>query len=596
MANTGFLDVSLLSFDGIKNNLKTFLSSQAQFQDYNFEGSNLGALIDILAYNTYYNSFYVNMVGSEMFLDSSQLRSSIVSHAKELNYTPRSRTSASALVTFAINTGTDSPVNVTIPPFFTSTATVDGVKMYYSTDGAITINQNAQGQYISPPTYIYEGVLVSEYFTVDGSTRYIMNSEYVDSTSINVTVINSSTDSTNTVYNMATSLYGLTPLSQVYFVQGYGDNQYEIIFGDGTLGKALANGNIVNVTYRSTNGELGNKASSFTPTTTVGLYPVAVSTITPAQNGSERESDDSIKFNAPRHFTTQNRAVTADDYYNLLLENYPQIKTLYVYGGEDATPPQYGTVIISIIPYGNAPTISNELKANMISFLKTKSITTIPVIVDPEYLYVEIVSTVSYNPSLTTLSASQLQSEVLNQIINYDTTYLTDFGNDLRKSKLTSMIDVADPSIISNQTYLRAIYKIAPTIGVSSTITFSFGNQLNRPFLRAYALGEEETVRSDFFSYYQNGVLYSARIADDGQGTLIIYYYTAQGTKIVLNSNIGTVNYQTGDMQFTFTPYNYVNIINFYAITYYDDIVVTANKYLKIDYTNVNVTMTVFKQ
>jgi hypothetical protein len=596
MANTGFLSVSELSFDGIKSNLKTFMKSKTQFQDYDFEGSNLSALLDILSYNTYINSFYLNMVGSEMFLDSARLKQSVVSHAKELNYLPRSRTSAKAQVTFNVNTGTATPSYVIIPEDYTVRTVVDGINYNFSTEQDIIINVN-NGYYISDPIYVYEGKIVTEFFTVANNSSFVLSSNNVDTNSIKVTVINSSTDSTNSIYSRAYSLYGLTPTSKSFFVDGAVSDQYAVSFGDGVFGKPLTNGNIVKVKYRSTNGESANKASSFTATSKIdNLYNVTVTTNAVAIDGSEREDIESIRLNAPKYFATQNRAVTAEDYSTLLLQKFPQIKTVNVYGGENADPPQFGKVVISAIPYGDVPIISSDLKSEIINYLTGKSITTEPVILDPEYLFVEITSDVKFDPSLTTKSTQQLKSEVLNQIINYDNTYLNDFGDDLRKSKLLTMIDSSDEAIISNQTDLRAIYKITPTRTINNVYNFSFGNPIYRPVQLAYTNSEEEVVKSSYFNYYKDGFSYDARITDDGLGNLRIYFLSADSTKVVLESNIGTVDYTTGELSFTINPYDYTNSIDIYAKLSNDDIIVQNNKFLKIDYSKVYISISVFSQ
>jgi len=610
MANTGFLDVSELSFDGIKNNLKTFMKSKTQFKDYDFEGSNLNSLLDVLSYNTYMNAFYLNMIGSEMFLDSAQLRNSVVSHAKALNYIARSRTSARAKVTFAVNTGGDVPTNVVIPENYVIRTTVDGINMDFTTDETITINRSDVG-YVTDSVYVYEGKIVYEFFTVDGTVRYSLNSSNIDTNSIKVTVINSASDSSNTIYTKADTLYGLTSNSEIYFVQGYNNDQYEIVFGDGISGKALANGNIVKVKYRSTNGELGNKAVNFAISTAVGdtsSYPVTVTTNISAADGSERETIESIKLNAPRHFAAQNRAVTKDDYTTLIIEKYPQIKTVNVYGGENAIPPQYGKVIISMIPYGNFPVVSAELKTDIVAYLRTKSITTEPVIKDPEYMYIEIQSAVSYNPSLTAKSIQQLKSDVLSKVQSYETTYLNDFGNDLRKSRLSSLIDSADTSIVSNQTTLRTIYAIVPTKGIKQRIAFSFSNPLARPLRAPYIVNETECIRSSLFDYFKDGVYYNSTtpqgqvtLSDDGNGFLRLYYImydkiTDTIVQQILESNIGTVNYDTGELAFDLNPYDYDTNIKIFAKVINDDIVVQESKYLKIDYDEVSINVTAYRQ
>jgi hypothetical protein len=592
MANTGFLSVSETSFDGIKQNLKTFLKAKSEFKDYDFEGSNLSSLLDILSYNSYLNAFYLNMVGSEMFLDTTQIKTSAVSHAKELNYIPRSRTSARAQVTLTINTGGALPSSIVVPENYVLRTTIDQKNLEFSTNEDIIVF-NKNGVYSTGKIYVYEGKIVNEFFTVDTDTKYILQSENVDTNSIKVTVINSASDSTNSVYTYTDSLLGLNSSSEVYFIQGYKDNQYEIVFGDGVSGKKLTNGNIVKVKYRSTNGELGNRVSTFSTTRKIeNLYDVTVATNVIATDGSEREDTESIKFYAPRHFTTQNRAVTREDYINLIRNKFPQIKTVGVYGGEDAVPPQYGKVIITPIPYGSIPFISTQLKKSIIDYLMTKTITTEPLIYDPEYLYLKVVTNVSYNPSLTTKTLNQLKTEITQQIKDYDLNYLTEFGDDFRKSKLMSMIDSTDQSIISNDTSVRMIYKIVPIKTISQRINFSFSNALYRPLRYEYQLYEQEVVQSSFFTYIKNGVTYSnAIITDDGIGNLRICY-NASGVRVVIESNIGSVNYDTGEMSFDINPFDYIGSIDFYAKPNLSDVTVSESKFLRIDYSKTVVIVT----
>lgn len=595
MAGNSFLDVTELSFDGIKNNLKQYLKNQAIFKDYDFEGSNLGALLDVLAYNTYMNSYYLNMVGSEAFLDSSIIRSSVFSHAKELNYVPRSKTSSRAKLTFTVNTGGATPRFVVIPKYYTVKTTVDNVTMDYTTNEPIVIYP-ANGVYASEPTFVYEGKIVTETFTVTAGKRFTLSSENIDTNSLSVVVQNSATDLTTAEFIKAESIVGIKFDSKVFFVQGYKSNQYEIVFGDGVTGFAPSIGNIVKVTYRSTNGELGNGASVFTTSTKInGLYTVTATTNTIAADGTDAETTDSIKFYAPRHFTTQYRAVTRDDYVNLIRQKYPQIQTVNVYGGEEADPPQYGRVIISLVPNSTVPIVSDELKEDIKAYLKTKSITTEPIILDPEYIYAEVVTSVNYDPNLTNQTPSALTTLVKNVIKSYDSTYLVEFGDDLRKSKLSSLIDSADPSFISNQTSLRAVYRIKPIRTTLNKYNFSFSNALDRPpnYAYKYNPGDSLVINSSKFTYYNsnNGVYYDAYIGDDGAGKLILYYVSAINPVQVLNSDIGTVNYATGELKFNFTPYDFINYIDIYARYASDDILVSNTKFLKIDYSKINVTL-----
>jgi hypothetical protein len=588
MANTGFLSVSDASFDGIKQNIKTFIKAKTDFKDYDFEGSNLSSLIDVMSYNTYMNAFYLNMIGSEMFLDTTQMKESAVSHAKELNYLPRSRTSARALVTMTISVpNTDNPDVLIIPENYTLRATVDQKAVDFTTDEDIIVF-NKNHTYSSGRVYVYEGKIATEYFTVDtASTKYILESENIDTNSIKVTVINSETDSSNSVYSYAESLFGLDSTSEVYFLQGYKENQYELIFGDGICGKALVNGNIVKVKYRSTNGELGNKVSSFSSSKIDGKYAVNVTTNVIATDGSEREDIESIKFYSPRHFTTQGRAVTKDDYTILIRNKFPQIKTVGVYGGEDAVPPQYGKVIITPVPYGNIPFLSSQLKRSIIDYLNTKNLTTEPVIYDPEYLFLRILTVVSYNPSLTNRSDNQIKSDVLSKIQEYDSVYLTEFGSDFRKSKLMSMVDSVDPAIVSNDTVVRMIYKITPVRGRSQRYNFSFSNLLYRPVQYTYQSNEQEIFQSSLFSYVKNNVIYNnVFISDDGVGNLRLCY-NFNGERVVLEASIGTIDYLTGTVSLEINPYNYTTSIDFYARPDNSDVTVNESKFLKIDYSKI---------
>jgi hypothetical protein len=586
MANTGFLSVSDASFDGIKNNLKTFMQSKTEFEDYDFDGSNLNAMLDVLSYNSYMNAFYLNMIGSEMFLDTTQLKDSAISHAKELNYFPRSRTSAKALVTFTINTGAETPSTVVIPENYMVRAKIDQTYLDFSTDEDIIV-YNVNGAYSSGPVYIYEGKIVTEYFTVAAGKKYILQSENIDTNSLKVTVIKSENDSTSSIYSYSDTLLGLNPESEVYFVQGYKENQYEIIFGDGITGKKLTNGNIVVVKYRSTNAELGNRVASFSIAQKVeNKFDVNISTNAIAVDGSEREDIESIKFYAPRHFTTQNRTVTKDDYINIIRNQFPQIKSVGVYGGEDATPPQYGKVIITPIPYGTAPFISSQLKRSIISYLSTKTLTTEPLIYDPEYLYLRIVTNVSFNPSLTQKSSTQLISDITTTIRSYDTLYLTEFGNDFRKSKLMAMIDATDQSIVSNDTAIRMVYKITPVKGVSQRYEFTFSNALYRPIQYEYKPLEQEVFQSSTFVYVKNNVAYqNALIVDDGIGNLNLVY-TSNGNRIIIQQGIGIINYSSGNVKLDINPYDYTELA-FYGKPNTSDINVNESKFLKIDYSKI---------
>ena len=596
MANN-FLTATELDFNSLKNNLKQYLSAQPQFTDYNFDASNMSVLIDLLTYNTYLSNFYLNMVGSEMFLDTAQLRESIVSHAKELNYIPRSRTSAKSQVNIRL-VPSDSPSYIIIPKFYQVTTSIDNTTITFSTDSEHILYPTVNG-YLASNVSIYEGSVVTEYFTAANTAKYRMQSENIDTNSIEVTVINSNVDSSNSVWSLAENLYGLTPTSNVFFLQGYSANKYELVFGNDVTGKSLSTGNIVKVRYRDTIGEKGNGAYRFSKGSAIqGYSNITITTVTSAAEGSERESNDSIKFNGTRFFTTQERAVTSVDYSNLTKAKFPQLQSVIAYGGEDLNPPQYGSVGISVKPYGTAGLISDSLKAEIVLYLNNKSITTHAIIIDPEYYYVKVDSNIVYNTSSTLYSQAQISSMVQNAILNYGTTNLTDFGSDLRYSKLTSSIDSSDTSIISNDTQLKIIKRWSPTVGTTSTVSFSFNNPLHaETILYSLPQGHALTLYSSNFNYTTvDGTVYSAFFADDGLGVVNIYTNVTSSAGIVrslLASSVGTVDYSNGTVSLSanITSYN-GSYISIYGRLANADVYSTINKFLLIEASDITITIT----
>ena len=602
-SNTGFLSTTELDFTAIKSNLITYLQAQDQFADYNFEASNFNVLLDVLSYNTYLNSFYLNMVGSEMFLDTTQLRESAVSHSKELNYLPRSKTSAVAYVNISVDPGTRTPDYITIPKFYAFSTTMNNTTLYYTVPDDIIIRP-LSGVYAAANVAIYEGSIVEEYFNVSANTNtFTLQSDNIDTRSITVYVYESSISQTSYLYTMSESLFGLTGTSNVFFMQGYADTKYQIEFGNDVTGRKLTNGNVIKVQYRDTIGEPGNgsfifrKGSGFVDADNNSYTGIAISTVKASAEGSDRESIDSIKFNAPRYFPTQGRAITAQDYISLTKAKFPQLQAVNAFGGEELNPPQYGRVAVSVKPYGTVGLISDSLKVNIINYLKLKSLTTEPIIVDPEFFYIDIASTVHYNSSLTSKSSAQLKALAETAIINYGSTYLTEFGSDLRYSKLVSDIDNSDPAIVSNETKLSLIKRWNPILGSKQTLSFSYDNELFHEAV-AYLIpqGHEQVIRSDFFTYtHTDDQQYSCYIGDDGMGTLNVYTYqiiSGVNTRTALASSIGSVNYVTGEVLLSTTITAYTgNYISIYAIPYSKDLYSIKNKFLIIASTNISITM-----
>ena len=594
MAN-GFLTTSELDLQNYKSSLKTFLSQQEQFKDYDFEGSNMAVLLDLLAYNTYMNGVYLNLVGSEMFLDTAQLRESIVSHAKELNYTPRSRTSAVAYVDLTI-VPTDTPDSITIPKYYEINGrTEDNTTYFFTTDEAIVIRANS-GIYKAANVAVYEGNIIKEVFVANATARYMLQSANVDIQSLNVTVKESNTATVETKWNKQTFLFGLDNADEVYFVQGAEDHLFEVVFGNGDIGKALIDGNLVTITYRETNGLDANGVERFSaPNAIQGYTNIAVSTTTAASQGAEHETDEEIKFNAPRYFPTQNRAVTVEDYVALTKQAFPSLEIVTAYGGEETEPKQYGKVIVAAKPIGGIK-LPTPLKAQMYNYLKERSAISIdPVIVDPEYFFAEVVTEVLYNINLTTRSARDIQALVEDTILQWGDNNLAKFGSDLRYSKLVKAIDDSETAIISNNTELRIIKHLAVDTGVPFRISFSFENELKLEVSTARKIYEDaaSTIESSLFTYNLNDVDYLAKIKDDTQGNLMIVS-TVNGVVQLLKDKVGTVNYTTGEISIGELIYEDVGIsgeLEIYARTKKLDIETNANKVLQIEAAHLVVTV-----
>ena len=524
-----YLSTAELDFDTLKSDFKKFLQNQNQFKDFDFEGSNLATVIDLLTYNTFINAFYLNQVGTESFLDTAQLKESVVSHAKELNFLPRSRNSSRARVNLS-STGNVTDGTKTINKFTTFTTTLGANTLTFSTDKDVTAVNDGTGTFIANNVSIFEGDVVTEFFDVTSSnTKLVIASANVDIDSLDVVVQNSTTDLSNTIYQRAENLFELTPTSPVFFVQGFGTDKYEIEFGNDVTGKRLSVGNIVRVRYRDTLGEEGNNAKTFTSTDVT----ITTTTVANSSLGAERESIDSIRFNAPRVFSTQDRAVTVEDYKSLIKNKFPTIQTLNVVGGENLDPPRFGKVVVIPKPF-NSTVASQSLKDSIVDFLKTKaSISTEVITADPKFIVLDISSDVRYNSTQTTRSLDEIKTEVTNKILEFGTNNLSEFDKDFRYSKLLSVIDGADESILSNNTKVRMVKEIAPVTGATNDFNLDFSNEVVKG-----------SLTSTLFTVTINGVNFEAFL-EDVNGTIRVSSST-RGAKEVLDFNAGSINYETG--------------------------------------------------
>ena len=546
-ANSG-IDILSLDFDTIKANLKTFLRNQGAFKDLDYEGSNLNVLIDLLAYNSFYNNFYTNMISSEMFIDSAITRDAIISHAKQLNYNPRSARSAVAYLDVTV-TPDDSPSTITIPKHYPITSSVDGSTYTFRTESAHVIKPDALGDYTAANIAFYEGRQISEYFTVNANTsqKFLLNNINIDTRSIEITIRESNTVSTNTVWRKAISLFGEGATSNIYFVTPAPSEKWEIQFGNNIVGRRPIAGNIVEAHYRVASKAVANKASSFTTTTSVDGYGnITLQTNVAASGGANIESIESIRVAAPRTLQVQDRAVTPNDYKILIQNEFPEVQSISVYGGEEVSPPKYGRVIMSV-DLTDADGIPDSKKNEMISFLKQRTPVAINVdIVDPEFTYLQVASTVKYNVNVSRESPAQIISDVSNAMLSFAKTNINTFENPLRTSQLISTIDLADTSIISNDTTITPFKKIIPTISTAYSFTSNFYNALQidgHIDANTVIATHRPAVESTSFTYKD----VSSYLVDDALGTLCVVT-NANGVYQILETNIGTVNYETGQI------------------------------------------------
>lgn len=583
----GFLSTEELDFETYRDALKEYLRGQDVFKDYDFDGSNMSVLIDLLARNTYHNAYYLNMIGSEAFLDSAQLRESVVSRSKELNYVPRSRVSSAANVNIQI-LATGNTNLITIPKYYTISAVSNEGAFIFSTDEQIVVRADA-GLYFANNVTVYEGRVVSEYFVANTNSRYVVSSANVDITSLEVNVTNSVTDTANSNWTKASNLYGLDGRSEVFFVQGSQGDKYEVVFGNGVTGKAIQGGNVIKLTYRDTTGPDADGLTRFQPVSKIDGFDVVVTLADTvgSYGGAERETIPSIKFNAPRHFATQDRAITKGDYIALIRNRFPQVEKIAVFGGEELEEKRYGKVVIAIKPYG-AQAAPDALKNLIQAYISNRTSVAIdPIFVDPDYFYVAVDTKVYIDAQATSKSISGMKSVVLNAVSNYSKTNLTDFASDLRTSRLTAAIDNADSAIVSNDTAIKIIKRISPKKKQAE----SFVIEYKAPFKVSL---DKTTITSSRFFFYNasNNTTYTAYIRDDGKGKLGIYTSDSLGRETRLRDDLGTVDYTKGKL-FLNNLYvdDYAGYIAIYAEMVYKDFAIQQNQILTIDPDDVVVTI-----
>ena len=486
------LRVTELDFDTIKQNLKNFLKQQSEFTDYDFDGAGLSILLDILAYNTHYNAYYLNMVANESFLDTALLRDSVVSHAKTLGYTPYSTRAPVAIVNFTIDSTTTTPATATLPEGYAFLSNQIDSKAYNFVVLNDTTVTKSNTQFFFENLQIFEGQLITYSFIYDQGSNpkqvFTLPDTNIDTTTIKVVVNPSSSNTATATYTKVTDVLDISSTSEVFFLQEERDGNFQIYFGNDVVGKALPDGAIVSVTYLVTAGTEANKANNFVATATVvdslnnGLSDFTITPVSAASGGADRESVDNIKFSAAARFSTQNRLVTFKDYETYILNNYPNIDSISVWGGEENEPPIYGKVLISMKPKENYYISEAEKRRIIDEIIKPKAIIAVQAeILDPEFLFILVDVEAQYDARKTTNTEAILKERIRNAIINYSNTFLNKFASKIIDSKLETAIDSVDTNaIIGNEIEIKVQKRFEPELNTPQSYNIKFNVPLHR--------------------------------------------------------------------------------------------------------------------
>lgn len=542
------LDVAALDFDLIKANLRDFLRSQPQFKDYDFDGAGINVLLDILSYNTHYMGWYQNMVGNEMFLDTAQLRSSVVSHAKHLAYTPRSARAARAVIGVTINAPVGNTNAAAVIERFTKfSARIEGDVFEFVTNRAYTAYR-VNDQFIFPAVDLIQGIAYQYRHPVDlrvPKQRFLLPDNRIDTSTLTVRVQKSVSNNMTEVFTLADDITEVKKDSKVYFLQEVEEGKFEVYFGDGIIGRALQDGNIVILDYIVTSADAANGANAFFPVTQVaniGAQFITVSTVTVAHSGAAPETTDQIRFAAPKNWEAQNRAVTVQDYKTLIAKDYPVLDSVAVWGGEDHVPPQYGKVFLSLKPVEGF-VVTEEAKQYIIrDVLKRRNIVSvIPEVMDPDYTYLLVNCKVRYRPAETDKNQGEITNITYEAIRSYNKDELGRFDRMLKYSRLLNTIDVADTSISNNLTTLKMRKRFRPRL--MATTNYSF--DLHNPIRKFSFYSSQFVVAQDPLVQYNEGDIHY--LEDDGSGTIWIVRIV-KGLPNERMKKAGTINYATGEI------------------------------------------------
>ena len=587
------LNVTSLDFDQIKINLKTFLQSQPDLADYNFEGSALSTIIDVLAYNTFYNSFNANVNMNEIFLDTAQIRNNVVSHAKSLGYVPRSVTSSFAEVDVIVNAPSGTPASLNMPRGTSFSTTLDGKNYSFVNLEAVTIVPSG-GIYKFPAVKINQGTIRTQSYIVDDTStaqKYEIPDNNIDTATLIVRVKTNAASTDFEIYTLVTNIVDVTSTTNAYFLQEGLDGQYEIYFGDGVFGRKLDAGNIVELEYLVTDGATPNDATVFKLTGNVsGNTNATVNLVSKAGGGSTAETTDSIKFNAPLSFLSQNRVVTADDYKAIVKNNYTNTESISVWGGEEQAVPEYGKVFLSIKPK-NAETLTDSQKQFIKdSILKSKNLVSItPEIVDPDFTFIKLEAFFKYDPNLTSLTAGELKNAVIATITNYNDTNLKKFDGVFRASQVTSAIDATNAAILNTIMRVNMQKRLTPTIGTALKYELAFSSSLSTNFPAGGSIIDSTEFVMNGFNHKMQDVA-----TTDTNIRKIQLYRISNNQKIITTEDAGTVDINAGLVTLTsFNPASVVGDNAYITVTATpssSDLAPKRNQLLQIDLLQTTVT------
>ena len=598
MSNSS-LSVSSLDFDTLKQNFKTYLQNQSVLKDYNFEGSNINVLLDVMTYNSHLNSFYLNMVASEMFLDSSQKYDSVASHSKELNYLPISNRSSVAFLDLEFETtGIDGPFTI---PKGTRFSGSNSNNSFEFVTNEVNIITSANDTYSISNVEVLEGSFFQDSFIYDSTdeTQVLrLSNENIDVNTLTVSVIENNGANTFN-YTRAENLLGINKNSQVFFLQPSDNNRYEIVFGNDIFGRRPKNFSIVTAEYIVNNGKDSNGISDLSLVDDLGpinsgeVNNVTSTVVTNSADGAYQESIDDVKFRAPRFFATQQRAVASNDYSALVLSRFGgALSDVNVYGGQEVEPKQYGKVLLSLKPASG--TIAPDfLKNDVLNYLLDYiALPNRVVFVDPDFFYIHVISTVQLNTVTSLKSVSDIDALVTQDILDFGTDTLSKFDNDFRYSKFVTSIDAVDENITSNDTQVRLLSRQTPKVNEKVSFVINYNNELEaRKTLCTGYTHNSVVLTTTQFTYLDDddNETEFAQIKDDGNGNLEVYKEIS-GQLVTIKSNIGSINYTTGEVEVdNIKIKGYDQYISFLVNTKNKDVISSQNMILLIDNSNVNV-------